>query len=64
MCVHLQKQIQSSDSDICGLHALFFLVQRLCYGVSFENICKNFKDNVNENDDFIKWYFYVNNVFM
>ena len=34
----IQKQIQSNSSDICGLYVVFFILMRICFKMSVENI--------------------------
>ena len=54
------KQLQSSNSDVCGMYALFFLLHRL-NSIRFSNIVNMFSSNTYFNDEFV--YNYISNVF-
>ena len=60
MCIHKHKLIHSSDADIYLRYVLFSynMVFRLKIYITIS------KNNVDENYDVIKWYCYVNNMFM
>lgn len=54
------KQLQSVNSDVCGMYCLYFLLQRM-NGVSFYNVVHSFSDYYECNDSFV--YNYISSMF-
>ena len=49
----VNRQIQSKESDYCGLYVLFFLIMRVCNHLSLEDVYSHFINNVFCNDFFV-----------
>ena len=55
-CTFILKRLQATSSDTCGLYVIFFVLMRLCFHVSLQNLYDMFDRNFEQNDDFVKMY--------
>ena len=56
MVQNVERQLQSKESDYCGLYVLFFLLMRLCKRLSLHDVYAHFIDNHVLNDYFVYHY--------
>ena len=58
-CLYINRQLQPTNSDTCGLYVLYFLVKRLVsdrgQGLHF----REFGTDLQGNDNLVRWWFFT-----
>ena len=57
-CNFKSMRLQPSNSNLCGLYVLVFLIARLCFKNSLNHVYALFSKDIQSNDDFAKRFMY------